>query len=383
MEKEKLKKYRSQISTVSFYLALLIELTIVILDKSAYTVQYEGMWFRLTFLLFGISLITAKHNLREWIWFTIFLLLGFISYRMCGKNEIIRFVVFIWACHKRDIMKALKLTFWYTLAGCFVLVILSLLGVYGTISLTAVYRNGIEETRYCFGMGHPNAFHAMAFALTLLGVYCYREKIKWYGYALIFILHLLVFWFTDSRAGFLTSIGALALMIVFRYCKLLQTNKWVYIFGVVFIALCVYLSVMMAKHNISYPLFEKMDYYLNGRIYSLFDTTNDEGTLRTWSLWAENSYRVYFDLGIVRVFYWYGIIPATVYFFAQCRLLWCGYKRKDYMLLVVMISITLYTVFEAHFVSVYLGRNYILFFFAMYLSDMLGQKDNQGISERG
>ncbi|MBP3604420.1 MAG: hypothetical protein J6J79_09780 [Lachnospiraceae bacterium] len=383
MEKAKLEKYSNLISTGTFYLALLIELTIVILDKSAYTIQYEGIWFRLTFLLFFISMVAVKHSVREWIGFFAFLLLGFVSYRMCGKNEILRFVVFVWACHKKDVMKVLKLTFWYTFAGCVILAVLSLLGVYGTVSLTAIYRHGVEETRYCFGMGHPNAFHAMTFVLTLLGVYCYKDKIKWYGYALIFVLHLFVFFFTESRAGFLTTIGVLMLIIIFRYCKPLQTNMWVYLLGMVCIAFCVYLSVMMAKHNISHPLFEKMDYYLSGRIYSLFDTTNDEGTLRTWSLWAENGYRVFFDLGIVRIFYWYGIIPAIIYFLAQCRLLWCGYKRKDYMLLVVMVSITIYTVFEAHFVSVYLGRNYILFFFAMYLSDMLGQKEKDRICERG
>ena len=44
------------------------------------------------------------------------------------------------------------------------------------------------------------------------------------------------------------------------------------------------------------------------------------------------------------------------------------------MLLATVVVITIYSVFEAHFVSDYMGRNYILFFFGMYLSQMLGER---------
>ena len=55
-DREKLTLWMNRISQTTFYLALFIELTIVILDKSAYIIQYEGLWFRLTFVLFGISI---------------------------------------------------------------------------------------------------------------------------------------------------------------------------------------------------------------------------------------------------------------------------------------------------------------------------------------
>ena len=68
------------ISKAAFYLGLLIELTIVILDKSAYIIQYEGQWFRLTFVLFGISLITTRHSVKEWLWLLVFGIMGVVSY---------------------------------------------------------------------------------------------------------------------------------------------------------------------------------------------------------------------------------------------------------------------------------------------------------------
>ena len=106
----------------------------------------------------------------------------------------------------------------------------------------------------------------------------------------------------------------------------------------------------------------------------LINTMDSEGMLHTWSLWSVKDNIYYFDLGIVRMFYWFGIIPAVIYYVMQCLLVWCGYKKRDYMMAVIMICITIYSIFEAHFISVYLGRNFILFWFGMYLTQMLGEE---------
>jgi len=231
-DSEKMKKYIDMVSKYSFSLALVIELTIVILEKSEYIIQYEGWWFRITFALFGLSLITTKRNLKEWIWLGVFGVIGVISYRVTGRNEILRWVVFVWACQGKDMRKVLKFTFWYTAAGCLVIALLSISGIYGAVAQTAVYRveawgiPGEIETRYCFGMGHPNSFHGMMLALTWLGIYCYHEKIKWYGYTFIGIAHVGVFWLTDSKTGLLMAMGTIILALVVQYWKTVQKHKW-------------------------------------------------------------------------------------------------------------------------------------------------------------
>lgn len=380
---EDTKKYMDMISKYSFCLGLFIELTIVILEKSAYIIQYEGWWFRITFLLFGISLVTSRLKLKEWLWLAVFGIVGFISYRATGRNEILRWIVFIWSCHGKDMKKVLKFTFWYTAAGCLVIIVLSLMGIGGDVAQTAVYRSqiggkgGVEETRYCFGMGHPNAFHCMMLVITWLGIYCYYEKIKWYGYGIIGLLHIGLFLFTDSKTGLLMSAGTLFLVVVVQYWKKIQTSKWPYVLAIACVIGAVVFSVLAAKYSVYHPFFRKIDGFLSGRIYALIDTMDSEGRLHTWSLWSRERNTYFFDLGIVRFFYWYGVIPGILYFAAQCRLLWCGYKRKDYMLAVILVVITIYSIFEAHFISEYLGRNYILFFFGMYLSKMLGSEKKE------
>ena len=378
---ERVKGYLELISKYSFYLGLFIELTIVILEKSNYVIRYEGWWFRITFLLFGLSMITTKHSLRSWICFAVMSLMGVNSYLHTGRNEILRAVVFVWACYGKDIKKVLKLCFWFTAIGCAIIFLLSVLGIYGEVYVDAVYRMeeawtyGEVERRYCFGMGHPNSFHGMMLAITWLGIYCYHEKMKWYGYGLITVAHIVLYLFTDSRTGLLMSIGSLGIFVVLHYGKKLQENKYVYLLGILTIVAAVGFSVFMAKYSVHHPLLAKIDGLLSNRILNLYyHSVNHEGMLNTWFLWSRPENNWFFDLGIIRMFYWYGIIPAVVYFVSQCRLIWCGFKRRDFMLLGVMVAITIYSIFEAHFISDYMGRNYILFFFGMYLSDMIGEK---------
>lgn len=53
------------------------------------------------------------------------------------------------------------------------------------------------------------------------------------------------------------------------------------------------------------------------------------------------------------------------------------YKKRDGMGLVMMTVLAVYTVVEAHIVSVYIGRNYLLFLMGMYGSSMLGLEDGR------
>ena len=153
-----------------------------------------------------------------------------------------------------------------------------------------------------------------------------------------------------------------------------KKQKWPYLLGIVLVIGLVAFSVFMANYSVHHPLLKQLDRVLSGRITNLYYDNNEHaGMLNTWFLWSKAQNVRYFDLGIIRFFYWFGIIPGIIYFLAQCKLIWCSFKQKDYMLLAMIAVITIYSVFEAHFISDYMGRNYILFFFGMYLSDMLGE----------
>ena len=117
-----------------------------------------------------------------------------------------------------------------------------------------------------------------------------------------------------------------------------------------------------------------LDKLLTGRLLTLASTEISDGTLQTWRIFAKPDTTYYFDLGWVRLFYWYGIIPAVIFILLLLYLLYFCFKKKDYMAVVMILSITIYTVVEAHFISVYIARNYLLFLLGIYWYQMIPQR---------
>ena len=52
---------------------------------------------------------------------------------------------------------------------------------------------------------------------------------------------------------------------------------------------------------------------------------------------------------------------------ANLALLWQFWKRRDACGLVLFVLFSVYTVVEAHLISVYIGRNYLLMMMGAYL----------------
>ncbi len=369
-----------------FYASLLVELVVVIIDKSDYINPVEGQLFRITFLLAAGKILLTKYSLKEWFAMLLFGIMGVISYKMTGRNEILRIVVFVAACKQMDMKKVLKYVFYITLAGCLLLMLLSVTGIYGSASLETDFGRGYVQTRYCMGLGHPNALHCMFMMLVLLGLYLYNKKMKWYSYLILAALNYSLYLLTDSNTGMLVTLIGIAGGGLMRYWKKLPEMKWVYAAGVLVFLFCVAFSVLAAERSFARPVEYSFrnpviafaDAHLNGRIRDLYyGSTDAHGTTATWSLFSQPENNYFFDMGFVRVFYWYGILPGMVYIILNILLFWQCAKKKDGMGLVMMAALAVYTIVEAHIISVYIGRNYILFLMGMYGSSMPGLNSEQ------
>ncbi len=381
---EKRKELISKIAYYSFYIAVFIEVLIVLIDKSSYTNPIEGRLFQLTFLLFLAKVCLTKYSKKEYLVIVLFLLLGAVSYFITERNEMVRFATFIAACKGIDMQQCLKRVFYLTLIGCGAIVLLSVTGIYGAASLTMDYGRGSVETRYTLGMGHPNALQCMVWALTVLGLYLYGEKMKWYHYLIVFTVNMGFFLLTDSKTSLIAVTISIIYACAYRFLKSSASKKTCNIVGILIISGSVSISVLIAgcaHHVYNYDwsidrsflptLLKKLDLVLTGRIRSLCDNERWEGTIATWKAFSEPANNYYFDMGWIRVFYWYGIIPAVICIVAL--MLWAMYclRKKQYMTFFLIVVCSLYTIFEAHMVSVYLARNYLLFAFGAMWTDML------------
>ncbi len=361
-------KNAEKIGAVCFWTGLMLELLIVVVEKSAYTNPLESQLFRLTFLLFCIKIALTKYSKGEWLAILLTGAILFVSYLVNERDEAVRVVAFVAACKGMDVRKVMKAVFWTTLAGCVALMALSVTGIYGAVSVAADYGRGGMETRYTLGMGHPNALHCMLWLVVVLAVYCNADRMKWYHYAAFFAMDVVLYTFTKSMTGVIVWALFLAAAFAMRYSKTCRENRAAYLFGAAVVLGCIVFSMMGSHIENTYEtpdsLMHRFDKLLNGRYQSCYAV--EAARLENWKLFASPENTEYFDAGFVRLFYWYGIIPGILYIGMNFYLLYQGYKKKDAVMLVMIVSFSIYNLMEAHFISEYLLRNYLLVLMGHY-----------------
>ena len=388
----------SRLPWLLFYLGFTIELGMVIVDKSNYINPIEGYLFRITFLLFAGKVLLTQCNWKEWLVIVLLEAVGFVSYRITVKNDIIRIVTFVAACKNIPLKQMMRYAFWVTAAGCMGIILLSVTGIYGAMSLSQDFGRGVSayeiyegavgmvETRYTLGMGHPNALSCMFLMVCVMGVYAYFEQLKWYGYLFLLFLNVGVFWLTDSKTSMLITAAFLVGACVMKYARRFQERNYVYLLGGLLFLLCVGFSVDAAagavnvrqaewsrhygqayEESLNTRLLVAVDEKINGRIASLTNSEHNDGALESWRAFSsENNMTYYFDMGWVKLFYRYGVIPGILYVAVSLFLLWRLWKAKDACGLVVFVIMAVYTVLEAHLVSAYIGRNFLLLLIGYY-----------------
>lgn len=376
----------------AFFLAVIIEAMIVVVDKSRYINPIEGRLFQITFILCVIKVLFTKFDIKEYITILLFAILGFVVYKSSGRNEILRVFLFIAACKDMDIKKVLKLLFAITASGCAVIMILSITGIYGEVTVLKGYAGEfyyetleyVEEERYCFGMGNANTFHCMFFVLSLLYLYLWKDKVKVWVYGLLFVINIGLFFLTYSKMS--TGLCAVSIVAMFLINSKMseKIKKAMSAFAIALSGLSVGMAVFFAavaktvydydfgKDRGTFATFVgKLNFYLTGRIRNLAENSVEDGAIQSWTLLPKAGNEKYFDLGINRLFYWYGIITAVVIIVVFATLLIYLYKRGKYTEIVFLSMIICYTLIEAHFVSVYIGRCYPLAILGGYWALML------------
>lgn len=397
--------WKRRIPQLLFYIGLTIELVIVIIDKSNYINPVEGLLFRVTFLLFALKLLGTAYTWKEWCLIVFMELIGLISYKVTGKNDIIRIVTFVAACKGIPLKQMIRYAFYVTLAGCVAIVLLAVTGIYGDMGLTADYGRKWDvfygqttvETRYTLGMGHPNALSCMFLMLLAMGIYGYAERLKWYVYLFLMLLNVGMYILTDSKTSMLIATLLLLASFVMTYCRFFREKKISYLCGFLVFLLCVgfsvdasanALQVREAWFNYVYSEVEpsdvhgrlllRADRFMNGRIKSLTDSARKDGTIGTWSVFScPDNMEYYFDMGWVKLFYRYGILPGILYCIACAALLWQFCRKRDAFGLVLFTVLAVYSVMEAHLFSVYIGRNFLLMMMGSYFFPVSGPPISQ------
>ncbi len=388
------KENRTKIANYLFYMALTIELVLMIVEKSEISFSYESYVFRATFLLTLLAVIVMKHNLKGWTVIAVIFVLSGYCYVHTGRNDLLRIALFIMASRDIDLKKTMKFSFYLTLVGVIAIALLAVTGVLGDVSLTFDYgRHAGVETRYVFGFGHPNTLFSSVFALILMWIWIYGKRAGVLPYLVAVVAAAITVVITDSRTGMLVMAFTLMMAVFFRIFSKLSEKRWLYIFGgLISPVLCFLFTVQAAwiaegfyavKRNMYLGMFYwKLDYRLNNRISNLYYATDDRaGILSRWTLFSKTGQDGYFDIGWARMVYWYGIIPTLIIILAIIAVICVCMKERDIQAMILIVSLGIYTLVEATFVTRYLGRDFFLLIAGVYLgkffADLFRNKDKK------
>ena len=160
-----------------------------------------------------------------------------------------------------------------------------------------------------------------------------------------------------------------------KYCKILQNSKVIYGLGAAAFVVIAAFSAYGAFVGNNTPFMFRLDKILNGRFQYSYIIEN--ARLVNWKLFAMPGNEEFFDQGFIRLFYWYGIIPAITYCMLNLYLIWIAWRKRDYTLLVIVVAYAVLSLMEAHLVSVYLLRNYLLLWLGCYWYDGLEKGVNR------
>ena len=379
-------EFRKKTGNRLFYIALLIELILMILEKSEIPFSYESYVFRITFVITMLAVLIAGHEKKEWLVIGLVLAFTFVCYRLTGRNELLRYAVFVMAARNINLGKTMKMTFWICLAGFAAIALLSITGILGQVSMITDYgRNNTEELRYVFGFGHPNTFWGCMYVLILLWIWVYGSRARIWQMAVVFVISIVVSLYASSRTGLIIGVFTVLIAALVRYVPVLNIRKYIYVLSALITpVLCVAFSIWAAcVSHIPYYVFDAKGYYiitaidgaLNNRIYNLYRGNNRHaGAIDSWKLFSDHDSIEYFDMGWIRMFYWYGIIPTVIICALVIVFIYLCYKRKDTWTLILIVSLSIYTIIEATFVSVYIGRNILLPILGVYLGAVFERK---------
>lgn len=277
------------------------------------------------------KLLLTRYRKKEFLILFPIAVLSLYNYTVSGNIYCVYNVLVIAAMKDVDYAKLFRTLFWSTLVTITALGILSCFGIGSAMKLTQNFGRDVVETRYCFGLYHPNIWHQAVTRCIVFFCVGYYEKLRWWTLPVLFGLNVFVYTLSVSRTGLIAGSAFLLLMFCYRYLPKLM--------HLLIVKLGVFAGLLGVYGLYIYFLYDfTATYSLNAQ---LFDYRMTTGRIRQALLFlADHPIRLFgsrfpddgtlFDLGFVRVFYESGYLLAGLFFLALfCLILYALKNDRD------------------------------------------------------
>ena len=275
------------------------------------TLRLIAMW-----LLFAKVLLT-RYSKKEFFLLVPVTLLALYNYTVSGNIYCV-YTILVIACLKDiDFSVLFKVLFYSTLCSVIFVWILSFFNIGSPTQITQDFGRGIVETRYCFGLYHPNIWHQAIARCIVFGCIGHYKQLNIVHLLILLVFNYFIYTMSVSRTGLLAIWIFLVLVIFYKYLsKLMHT---------LFIKLCAFIGIISVYGLYVYFAYDfATKWTLNAQ---LFDWKITTGRIQqALGFLSYNPIKMFssrfpdngtlFDLGAFRIFYECGYLWAGLFFLA-------------------------------------------------------------------
>ena len=286
---------------------LLILMTI---GPGSRTIRLIGLW-----LLFFKVLLT-RYTKKEFFLFIPLAFLAMYNYTLSGNIYCVYTILVIASMKDIDYSILFKVLFYSTLVSVVFVGILSLFGIGSPTQITQDFGRGLVETRYCFGLYHPNIWHQAIGRCIIFACIGYYKQLNIIHLLMLFVFNYFIYRMSISRTGLIAISIVLILMIFYKYLTRFMHTLFVKICAIVCMVgvytLYIYFTIKLAGPEYHLRAEEFNWLVATGRLRQSLDFLEfhpiqwfssrfpDDGTL--------------FDCGFFRLFYESGYLWAGLFF---------------------------------------------------------------------
>lgn len=282
-----------------------------------------AMW-----LLF-VKVLTTRYTKKEFFLLVPVTLLALYNYHVSGNIYGVYTVLVIAASKDIDYSILFKTLFYSTLSAMAVVAVLSFFNIGSPTKLVEDFGRGLVETRYCFGLFHPNIWHQAVGRCVVFACVGYYKQLNILHLLILFIYNFFVYKMSVSRTGLIVISIFLILLILYKYLGRIAHSLFVKIcaLGCMFGIYGTYIyftSKLVGEYNEAAEVFNWK--VANGRLRQALNFLGDHPIRLFSSRFPDDG--TLFDCGFFRMFYESGYLWCGLFFLAFFTLVLLSMKKN-------------------------------------------------------
>lgn len=331
-------------------------------------------------ICFVIKLVLTKYNWTEAVVELALLALMFCCWKSSGSIDYPINTILLLGIKNIDFRKFMKLLFFNILLIISVVMTWTLLHNLTGLVRIQDYGRGTVESRFQFGWWHPNRGHFVFFSVSVLFLFSYFRKCRWWVFACLMVFNYECFLLTKSRTGFAVTAMSIVLFFILKLLKEKYYQKVLFIILELINLFCIIFSMIgIGILPIAPEIYDKLNMITTGR-FMLARMFCQKFGIHIFGTSLEGQIP---DLGIARTLMEYGVIVFILLYGCVLAASWILYKKREQDVMLLLSIYMVYFTFEAYFQAAFDIKPIIIGYALYKSSTIVLRRKRRQVKKRG